>query len=191
MLNHKVSHVKESPLSPQPTLSTQTTQLTQPIPATQSTQLSHTTQATHIKSPECVLPLLRRWQNRRQENFLAITLNGSHHVIKIHHITKGLANRTIVHPRECFYHTIKDYAVSVIFVHNHPSGSAISSPEDDEITERLCMSAEILGINMLDHIIITPKNGLYSYRREGRLPNKHNGYALKKFAKSLSKAYAG
>ena len=178
MLNHKVSHVKESPLSPQPTLSTQST------PATQLSQTAH------IKSPECVLPLLRRWQNRRQENFLAITLNGSHHVIKIHHITKGLANRTIVHPRECFYPAIKDYAVSVIFVHNHPSGSTVSSPEDDAITERLCMSAEILGINMLDHIIITPKNGSYSYRREGRLPNKHSGYALKKFANSLGKACA-
>jgi DNA repair protein RadC len=184
MLNHKVSHVKESPQSPQPTLSTLSTQST-PAP-----QLSHATQATQIKSPECVLPLLRRWQNRRQENFLAITLNGSHHVIKIHHITKGLANRTIVHPRECFYPAIKDYAVSVIFVHNHPSGSAISSPEDDEITERLCMTAEILGINMLDHIIITPKNGLYSYRREGRLPIKHEGYALKKFAKSLGNVCA-
>jgi len=186
MLNHKVSHVNESPLSTQPTLSTQSTQSTT---ANQSTQLSHTTQATQIKSPECVLPLLRRWQNRRQENFLAITLNGSHQVIKIHHITKGLANRTIIHPRECFYPTIKDYAVSVIFVHNHPSGSAISSPEDDEVTERLGMTAEILGINMLDHIIITPKNGLYSYRREGRLPNKHKGYVLKKFVKSLGKAY--
>jgi len=179
MLNHKVSHVKESPLSPQPTLSTPATQLYQ------------TTQATHIKSPECVLPLLRRWQNRKQENFLAITLNGSHHVIKVHHITKGLANRTIVHPRECFYPTIKDYAVSVIFVHNHPSGSAISSPEDDEITDHRGMTAEILGINMLDHIIITPKNGLYSYRREGRLPIKHKGYVLRKFAKSMGKSYAG
>jgi DNA repair protein RadC len=187
MLNHKVSHVKESP---QPTLSTQSTLFTQSTQAIPATQLSHATQATQIKNPECVLPLLRRWQNRKQENFLAITLNGSHHVIKIHHITKGLANRTIVHPRECFYPTIKDYAVSVIFVHNHPSGSAISSPEDDEITERLGMTAEILGINMLDHIIITPKNGLYSYRREGRLPNKHNAYALKKFVKSLGKTYA-
>jgi DNA repair protein RadC len=178
MLIHKVSHVKESPQTTQPTLSTQF------IPAPQFSQ------TTHIKSPECVLPLLRRWQNRRQENFLAITLNGSHHVIKIHHITKGLANRTIIHPRECFYPTIKDYAVSVIFVHNHPSGSAISSPEDDEITDRLCMSAEILGINMLDHIIITPKNGFYSYRREGKLPIKHNGYVLKKFAKSMGKVHA-
>jgi DNA repair protein RadC len=178
MLNHKVSHVKESPQAIQPTLST---------PAPPATQFS---QATHIKSPECVLPLLRRWQNRRQENFLAITLNGSHHVIKIHHITKGLINRTIIHPRECFYPAIKDLAVSVIFVHNHPSGSAISSPEDDEITDRLCMSAEILGINMLDHIIITPKNGIYSYRREGKLPIKHKGYVLKKFAKSIGKAHA-
>jgi len=43
---------------------------------------------------------------------------------------------------------------------------------------------------MLDHIIITPKNGIYSYRREGRLLYKHKGYELKKFAKSIGKAHS-
>jgi len=162
----------------------QTTRTTSITP----TQIIQTLQ---IKSPESVLPLLRRWQNRKQENFLAITLNGAHEVIKIHHITKGLVNKTIIHPRECFYYTIKDFAVSVIFVHNHPSGLAVSSPEDDETTKRLSMAAEILGINMLDHIIIAPKDNFYSYRREGKLPNKHKGYELKQFVKSLGESYAG
>jgi len=143
-----------------------------------------------IKSPESILPLLRRWRKQKQENFLTITLNGAHEVIKIHHITKGLINKTIIHPRECFYPAIKDLASAVILIHNHPSGSTQTSPEDDEITNRMSMAAEILGINVLDHIIISPKDNYYSYRKEGRMPDKHKVYELENFVESLEKDYA-
>src|SRR5215469_4819533 len=106
-------------------------------------------EAIQIRSPETVLSVVKRWKKCRQENFLAITLNGAHEVIKVHHVSKGLVNRTIVHPRECFYPSVKDLSSAVIFVHNHPSGSTTPSPEDDEITKRMSMSAEILGINLL------------------------------------------
>jgi len=143
-----------------------------------------------IKNPEEVLPLLRKWRKQKQENFLTITLNGAHEVIKIHHISKGLINKTITHPRECFYPAIKDLAVAVIFIHNHPSGSTISSPEDDEITKSMSMAAEILGINILDHIIISPRGSYYSYRKEGKMPNKHKAYELENFVESIKKDYA-
>jgi DNA repair protein RadC len=145
--------------------------------------------AVQIKNPESVLPLLRKWKKCKQENFLTITLNGAHEVIKVHHISKGLANKTIVHPRECFPPAVKDLAVAVIFAHNHPSGSAASSGEDDEITGRMSMAAEIMGINMLDHIIITPGNNFYSYRQAGKMPEKYEDYELKEFAKSLANSY--
>jgi DNA repair protein RadC len=95
-----------------------------------------------------------------------------------------------VHPRECFYPSIKDLAVAVIFAHNHPSGSTTASPEDNEITKRLSMAAQILGINMLDHIIITPNNTFYSYRKAGKISRQHKGYELEEFVKSLDKTYA-
>jgi len=142
-----------------------------------------------IKSPEAVLPYLRKWRKQKQENFLIITLNSVHEIIKIHHISKGLINKTIIHPRECFYPAIKDLAVSVILIHNHPSGSILSSPEDDEITKRMCMTAEILGINVLDHIIISPRNNFYSYRKEGKMPNNHEAYELENFVESIKKDY--
>ena len=142
-----------------------------------------------IKNPESIMPLLKRWKNKRQENFLTVTLNGAHEIIKIHHITKGLVNKTVVHPRECFYPAIKDLAAAVIFIHNHPSGSAISSEEDDEITRTMSMASEIMGINMLDHIIITPRNGFYSYRKAGKLSSKHSTYELTTFVESLKKHY--
>jgi DNA repair protein RadC len=146
-------------------------------------------QVVQIKSPESVLPLMRNWQNRRQENFLTITLNGAHEVIKVHHVTKGLVNKTIVHPRECFYPAVRDMAVAVIFVHNHPSGTSDSSPEDDELTERMGMAAEIMGINLLDHIIITPHGNYYSYRQAGKMSENHKAYELEEFVKSLQNGY--
>jgi len=143
----------------------------------------------YIENPESILPLLQKWQKRKQENFLAITLNGAHEVIKIHHITKGLVNKVIIHPRECFYPVIKDLAVAVILVHNHPSGCIKTSPADDEITKQMWIAAQILGINLLDHIIITPNSNYFSYRKEGMLPKNKKINVFKRFVKSLEKDY--
>jgi DNA repair protein RadC len=142
-------------------------------------------EAVQIKTPESVLPLVRKWQKCKQENFLTITLNGAHEAIKVHHITKGLVNKTVVHPRECFYPAIKDLATAVIFVHNHPSGSTMASTEDDDLTKHMGMAAELLGINMLDHIIISPKGNFYSYSKDGKMPNNHQAYELEEFVHSL------
>jgi DNA repair protein RadC len=56
----------------------------------------------------------------------------------------------------------------VVCAHNHPSGRLDPSPEDDEITERLQCSAEILGVNFLDHIIFSD-SAFFSYRQSGKL----------------------
>jgi DNA repair protein RadC len=144
----------------------------------------------HVKNPESLLPLLQKWQKQKQENFLTITLNGALEVIKVHHISKGIINRTIVHPRECFYPAIKDLAVAVILIHNHPSGLSSPSPEDDDITKRMSMAAEIMGIKVVDHIIITPSHNHYSYRKEGKLPFYHRPCEIENFVESLQKDYA-
>jgi DNA repair protein RadC len=124
---------------------------------------------TRIRHPEDIYAVVKSWARRREENFLTITLNGAHEVIKVHHITKGLVNMTIAHPRECYYPVVKDYASAVAFVHNHPSGSLTPSREDEELTERLCMAGNILGFNVIDHIIIGSKGGFYSFRKEFKL----------------------
>jgi len=121
-----------------------------------------------IKSPVDVLPLLKRWRNCRQENFIVLTLNGEHAVIKVHHISKGLVNKTIVHPRECYYPAIKDNAVAVLFAHNHPSGCVSPSQEDKDLTRRLCMAGEILGFHVVDHVIFSKHEFAWcSLRKEG------------------------
>jgi len=108
---------------------------------------------------------LKRYAKSRQEYFLVITLNGAHEIMGIHIATIGLMNRTIVHPREVFIHAIKDNAAAIVIVHNHPSGNVLPSPEDIDITNRMKEAADLLGINFLDHLIIS-KHCYYSFRQE-------------------------
>jgi DNA repair protein RadC len=117
--------------------------------------------------------LLAGYRSKRQEHFLVVTLNRAHEIIKVHVVSKGTANSTAVHPRECFYPAIKDNAVAVMFAHNHPSGRIEPSVEDDEITNRLKKCADLLGFTFLDHIIIG--NGFYSYGASGRIGEPEEG----------------
>ena len=122
----------------------------------------HITKAIDIKS------ILTPSAAEEQEYFLLITLNSSHEVIKIHEVTKGLLNRTLVHPREIFRRALLDNAASIIVAHNHPSGSVDPSPEDKEITTLINESARLMGITLLDHVIIGADN-YYSFREDDSL----------------------
>jgi DNA repair protein RadC len=121
-----------------------------------------------IKTPADVPPLVAAYRKKRQEHFLVITLNGAHGVIRVRSVTKGIANRTLTHPREVFYPAIIDNAVAVILAHNHPSGRAEPSENDDEITCRMIECGKLLGIPVLDHVIVA-KEGYYSYKENDRL----------------------
>jgi len=116
-----------------------------------------------FKRPIDIYNFVKRYAKARQEQFFVITLNGSHNVISIHFITIGLVNKTIVHPREVFYHAIKDNAVSLVLAHNHPSGQLCASEEDEEITRRLIDASKIMGFHVVDHIIFS-KNDYFSMR---------------------------
>jgi len=120
---------------------------------------------------------LKKYRMSRQENYIAITLSSRHEVIGVHHVTKGLMNRTLVHPREIFFHAIKDNAVGVMIAHNHPSGSVIPSPEDDAVTRELEKAGRILGFSVVDSLIIT-KNGFYSYAQNGGMNKEFSSKEL-------------
>ncbi|ADK81591.1 JAB domain-containing protein [Sediminispirochaeta smaragdinae] len=123
---------------------------------------------TKINNPVDAYDLLSRYASERQDHFIVLTLDGAHQVNGQHIVTIGLANRTLVHPREVFYPAIVDNAVAIIVAHNHPSGQILPSPEDEQITQRLHDAGEILGIPVLDHIIIG--NGrYYSFAEAGSL----------------------
>lgn len=107
-----------------------------------------------VESPEDIVSRLSFIKYESQEHFVLVTLDAANHVIRVHELTKGLVDRTPVHPREAFVKAIEDRAVSVIFAHNHPSGATTPSSEDISITRMLCASGRILQIPVLDHIVV-------------------------------------
>ena len=121
-----------------------------------------------IRYPVDIYRVIRHFADRKQEVFLSVSLNGTHEVIAVRVVSKGLVNRTIVHPREVFADPLTDRCSAVCVCHNHPSGELIPSREDDDVTISLAAAAEILGIRFLDHIIFSDK-AFYSYRKENRL----------------------
>ena len=96
----------------------------------------------------------------KQEEFHVVLLNEKHRVIKSEQITIGLLNQSLAHPREVFKPAITESASSLILVHNHPSGDPTPSQDDRNITKELRKAAEMLGIRILDHIIVSKENTL-------------------------------
>ncbi len=115
-----------------------------------------------------IYTLLHEYKNKQQEYFITITLDGANHVIEKRVISIGTINQSLVHPREVFSSALLDRATSIILAHNHPSGVLQPSVEDINITKRLRDSAKLLGIELLDHIILS-KNGYLSFKDEGLL----------------------
>ena len=97
-----------------------------------------------------------------QEHFVSITLNGANELIQKRVVTVGLLDRSLVHPRDVFADVITDRAAAVIFAHNHPSGDLQPSDEDLRTQTRLVEAANILGIRVLDHLIVSRK-GYFSF----------------------------
>jgi DNA repair protein RadC len=119
-----------------------------------------------IQKPEDVLPLVGTYRDKPQEHFICISLTGAGEVISTRVVTIGILNHSLVHPREVFAGAITDRAASVICVHNHPSGALDASAQDIAITRQLQEAGTLLGIQLLDHIIIT-KTGFSSMKEKG------------------------
>lgn len=115
---------------------------------------SETTKIT-VKSPEDVIKTARsHLKGKKKEHFLVLCLDTRNHLIKTNTISIGSLDCSIVHPREVFKDAISSSAASVIFIHNHPSGDPTPSEDDIKMTKRLIEAGEIIGIEVLDHIII-------------------------------------
>jgi len=121
-----------------------------------------------ISRPADVLPLIRHFADRKQEHFLSITINGANEVLNVRIVSIGLIDRSPVHPREVFADALTDRASGIIVAHNHPAGSLEPSPSDIAATKQIKQAGQIIGIELLDHIIFNQK-GYYSFLEEGRL----------------------
>src|SRR5450759_1562214 len=121
-----------------------------------------------IETPSDLLPHVRHYADRKQEHFLCATINGANEILNIRVISIGLIDRTPVHPREVFADALSDRASAVIVAHNHPSGGVEPSQSDINISTQLKAAGEILGIELLDHIIFN-RTGYFSFLEAGRL----------------------
>lgn len=108
-----------------------------------------------IDSSEKATELLADIRNKKQEYFVVITLDGGNRLIAKRVVTIGTLTASLIHPREVLADAITDRAASVIIAHNHPSGNLDPSQADLDTTARLHAAAELLGINLVDHIIVT------------------------------------
>ena len=102
------------------------------------------------------------------EEFWIIYLNNSNKVISKSQLSKGGITGTMVDTRLVFKSAIENGAVSVILVHNHPSGTLVASEADKQITRKIKLAGESLDIKVLDHLIVTETN-YYSFADEGIL----------------------
>jgi DNA repair protein RadC len=102
-----------------------------------------------------------------QEKFCILCMNTKNRIAGVHTISVGSLNSTIVHPREVFKAALLNNSSAIILLHNHPSGDPEPSAEDIAITNRLMKAGEILGIQVLDHIIIG--DGKYISLKERRI----------------------
>jgi DNA repair protein RadC len=111
------------------------------------------------------LPL---FQDEPAEVFGVLCLSANHRAIAYREVFRGSVNEVTVQPREIFQTALLANAVALIVGHCHPSGDPAPSPEDVAVTKRLIQAGELIGIELLDHII-TGDGRYSSFRESGRL----------------------
>lgn len=122
-----------------------------------------------IRTPEDAYQILKDYfANLPSEHFVALLMDTKNHVRAFSPVSIGTLNASIVHPRELFQRAILGNCSSVILSHNHPSGDPTPSPEDIELSHKLCEAGKILDIVILDHLIIG-ESCYFSLKEQGMI----------------------
>jgi DNA repair protein RadC len=108
-----------------------------------------------IRNAKDVFDYLQDMRNLQKEHLRGIYLNSHNRILRDEVISIGTVNSNIIHAREVFRPAIECNAAAIILAHNHPSGEALPSKEDSDVTIDLVRAGKILGITILDHVIIT------------------------------------
>ena len=105
--------------------------------------------------------------DQNKEHFWTMGLNTKNQIMYLELISLGLLDQTVVHPREVFRFAIMKGVKSIIICHNHPSGDPEPSEQDKSLTTRLVAAGEVLGIQVLDHVVVGDDGAYYSFREGG------------------------
>ncbi|MDD4990176.1 MAG: DNA repair protein RadC [Candidatus Pacebacteria bacterium] len=119
-----------------------------------------------IKAVDDIVAQAIYMKDKQREHFMVLYLNARNELLFKKPMFVGTLNVSIVHPREIFSEALKHNAAFVVFCHNHPSGNAQPSQADLEINKRLVEAGKIMGVEALDHIIIT-KTRVFSFKECG------------------------
>ncbi len=120
-------------------------------------------------SPESVAEYyMEEVRHLQQEHLYAMLLNTKQTLIRDLLISKGTVNASLASPREIFIEALRHQAVSIILVHNHPSGDSTPSRDDTLLTRRVREAGNLIGIQLLDHVVIGDNN-FCSFKKEGML----------------------
>lgn len=130
----------------------------QVIAALEYGRRAHTKTQEVILVPEKVFELCSDIRDSKREHFIVFYLNSRNAVIAREVISIGTLDASLVHPREVFEPALRHSAAKICLVHNHPSGSVVPSAEDEILTERLVHAGEMMGIQVVDHLILTKNN---------------------------------
>ncbi len=118
-----------------------------------------------IVSARDAVAQLQELRHAKKEHFVALYLNARNQLLSKETISIGTLNASLIHPREVFKSAIDHLAASILVAHNHPSGSLEPSEDDLEVTRRLKEAGKILGIEIVDHVIVT-KQGFVSLKEK-------------------------
>ena len=123
-----------------------------------------------IRVPAEAAPMLAQYIGEAdREVFVIAMLSIRHRVLGLHTVSVGCLTSSLVHPREVFKPAILSGSAALLICHNHPSGDAEPSAEDIALTRRLAAAGQLLGIELVDHLILGEAGRFVSLRARGVL----------------------
>ncbi len=121
-----------------------------------------------IRTPREVCAQVTDIRASKKENFVVLYLNTRNQLLHKELVSVGTLNASLVHPREVFEPALRHAAASLILVHNHPSGDPSPSEEDRRLTNRLAEAGRLLGVEVLDHVVVSGTTH-FSFQENGGL----------------------
>jgi len=121
-----------------------------------------------VQTPADAFAVVRDYAAKKQEHLIGLYLDSQNYLLAREVISIGSLNTTRSHPREILRPAIVHQALGFLLVHNHPSGTLVPSSDDVEFTRAVSKAADLLGIPLYDHIVIS-REGFASLKEKGML----------------------